>query len=603
MNNFRSYNYQISSFRLNALEWAIFFLLLVMVGRLFYIQIVDHSFYLQAGLSQRSVAKEILPERGHIFALASQEEGSDLYPLAVNKVYYDVSINPSLILRPQNFTDIFAEVLELDEEAKERVFKKVKQDDFYELIAKEVPKERVDILKNKFEELRFDINKSLSDDEQVGSLAAMGLNFDKIVLRYYPDKEIGAHILGFLGYDDSGYLRIGKYGLEAYFENELAGLQGEVVGEADIAGRLLTQSDGEPVKNGADLVLTIDRSVQYAACKALEKSVVRYEAKSGSVIIMDSQTGAIRAMCTFPSFDPNNYSEVDDAEVYNNLAVYHTYEPGSVMKAVAMAIAIDQGKVTPTTVYNDEGEVKFSTGQVIRNSDLKAHGVVDMKEVLAQSLNTGIVFATSEINNKIFEEYMKKFGFGTKSTLAISQDMSGDISSLAKEGDIFKATASYGQGITVTPMQMLNAINVIANRGSLLQPYIVSQIRYKNGSVDQFGPKTLKQVISTGTAAQVSAMMVNVVDSGHATKAGVEGYYVAGKTGTAQVANPDTGKYFTDKTIHTFVGFAPNDNPKFTMLTKLDYPSAASFSADTAAPLFGEIAKFLLEYYQIPPTR
>jgi len=223
--------------------------------------------------------------------------------------------------------------------------------------------------------------------------------------------------------------------------------------------------------------------------------------------------------------------------------------------------------------------------------------------VLASSLNTGIIFATSEINNKVFEDYMKKFGFGKKADISISQDSAGDISSLAKSGDIFKATASYGQGITVTPLQMLSAVNVIANRGEYVKPYMISQINYPDGRQETFSPITERRVIDPSTASQLAAMMVHVVESGHAIKAKVDGYYVAGKTGTAQVADTDTGQYSIDKTIHNFVGFAPNENPKFTMITKLDYPKAASFSADTAAPLFGEIAKYLLEYYQVAPNK
>jgi len=604
MNLFNTHDYQVSKLRINALQGVIFFLILGIVSRLFYLQVIEGDTYLVLGMQQRSIIRDISPERGRIFALASAGGGSDYYPLAVNKVYYEVSVYPFKITRPQNVTDIFAEVLGLDDEKKQQILDKVKKtDDQFELISKEVPKEKVDLLKEKFEQLRFDINKDRDEDEQIENLEELGINFYKNVLRYYPDKDIGAHILGFLGYGDDGFSRVGKYGLEAYFENELSGQGGQIVGEADVSGRLLSSNEGKAVENGYDVVLTIDRAVQYAACKALEKAVSKYDAKSGTVIIMETQTGAIKAMCDYPSFDPNDYSDIEDPEVYNNLAVYGSYEPGSVMKVIAMAIAIDQGKVEPDSTYKDEGEIKFSSGQVIRNAGNEKYGLIDMKEVLASSVNTGAVFATHEINNRIYEDYMKKFGFGQPSGLLISQDAKGDISSLAKEGDIFKATASYGQGITVTPIQMISAVNTIANRGKLVQPYIVSQIKSDDTVIEEFQPKVIRQVIDTATASKVSAMMVNVVDSGHATKAAVPGYYVAGKTGTAQVANTETGRYDDEKTIHNFVGFAPNDNPKFTMITKLDYPTAARYSADTAAPLFGEIAKFLLEYYQIPPKR
>jgi cell division protein FtsI/penicillin-binding protein 2 len=596
---------QISGLRINALWWGIFFLMLLIIVRLFYVQVLNNEYYFNLGLNQRAVVRDIKPERGRIFATANSDKDSQLYPLAINKVYYEISIDPSKITRPQNFTDIFIEILGIeDQEEKDKILEKTqKENRFYELIAKDVSEEKVDLLKAKFEELRFDINKDKSEEEQIKDLSELGVNFVKNVLRYYPDKEIGAHILGFLGYDEQGLNRVGKYGLEGYFENILAGLEGQVVGEADIAGRLLTGDDSQAAENGADIILTIDRTVQYAACRALEKSVALHEAQSGTVIIMETATGAILAMCNYPSFDPNNYSQVDSADVYNNLAVYHNYEPGSVMKAISMAIAIDQGKVTPNTLYNDEGEIKFAGGYVVKNSDLKAHGMVDMKEVLSASLNTGIIFATSEVNNKIFEDYIKKFGFGASVGFDISQDSSGDVSSLAKSGDIFRATASYGQGITVTPLQMVSAFNTLANRGEMMKPYIVSQINYPNGHQEVYQPEKIRRVIEASTASQLSAMLVHVVDTGHSKRAGVEGYYVAGKTGTAQVADSSTGKYHVNKTIHNFVGFAPNENPKFTMLTKLDYPTSAAFAESTAAPLFGEIAKFLLEYYQVAPNR
>ncbi len=603
MNLFHTNEYQISSLRINALQGVIFFLVLSIVVRLFYLQILGNDTYMAMGMEQRSIIRDIRPERGRIFALASVDESDDYYPLATNKVFYEISIDPSKISRPQNVTDIFIEVLALDEEEAEKVFKKVKKNTSFEMIAKDVSREKVELLKERFEELRFDINKEKGGVDELESIEELGLNFYKNILRYYPDKEIGSHILGFLGYGEDGYSRVGNYGLEGYFEEELAGYGGQIVGEADVAGRLVSSNEGKSVENGYDVVLTIDRTVQYATCKSLEKALTRYDAESGSVIIMETKTGAIRAMCNYPSFDPNNYSDVDSADVFNNNAVYAAYEPGSVMKSVSMAIAIDQGKVEPDTTYKDEGEIKFAGGNTIRNAGNEKYGLVNMKEVLASSINTGIVFATSEVNNKIYEDYMQKFGFGQPSGLNISQDFSGDISLLAKEGDIFKATASYGQGITVTPMQMVSAINTIANRGRLVQPYLVSQIRYGDEIVEEYKPRVLRQVIDTATASQVSAMMVHVVDSGHAGKAKVDGYYVAGKTGTAQVANSETGRYDDYKTIHNFVGFASNDDPKFTMIVKLDYPTAARYSADTAAPLFGEIAKFLLEYYQIPPKR
>ncbi len=602
MNLFRTNKkYEISNLRLNTLQGVIFLLLISVVVRLFYLQILQNDYYIEQGLSQRYMIRELTPERGRIWSLASSGAGEELYPLAINKVYYDISVNPLEITRPQNIADILVEIFEVD---KDIVLAKIsKEEKSYELVAKGVTLEKLGELKKALQPIMDEMNKDLPEDSKIENIKDMGFGTEKNVLRYYPDNEIGAHILGFLGYANDGHNREGKYGLEGYFDLDLAGSVGKIEGEKDVDGRLVSDNDGIPVQNGIDLVLTIDRAVQYEVCKRLEKAVARYDAESGTVIVMETKTGAIRAMCNYPSFDPNHYNEVESHQGYNNKAVYDAYEPGSVMKSVSIAIALNEGYIVPETTYKDEGEIKFSSGQRIRNAGNKKYGMVDMKEVLASSINTGAVFATADINNKIFEDYMKRFGFGQDTELQISQEAKGDISSLAKSGDIFKATASYGQGITVTPLQMLNAFNTLANRGNMMKPYIINHTMYEDEILENFEAKQIREVVSKKTASQISAMMVHVVDSGHAGKAAVEGYYVAGKTGTAQAADPDNGKYFSDKFIHNFVGFAPNDNPKFTMITKLDFPKAANYSSDTAAPLFGEIAKFLLEYYQIPPTR
>jgi cell division protein FtsI/penicillin-binding protein 2 len=598
--NNNSNNVLIGNFRINTLQWVIFLLILIIIIRLFYLQVLQNDKYKALASQQHKMVTVLQPERGEIFALTDKKETTQLYPLAVNQISYEVYADPSKVTRPQNLADILVEILAVD--PLETLAKLEKTGDQYEVIKKNVDQTAIDALTIKLDELLKDTNK---DKARKDRQASTGVAWNKEILRFYPDKEVGAHILGFLGYAEDGVTRVGKYGLEGFWQKDLVGLGTQVVGERDMSGRALPFSElAAMVENGADLVLTIDRTVQYQACKALEKSVIRHGAKSGSVIVMETSTGAIRAMCGYPSFDPNNYSQVEDGNVYNNLAVYDSYEPGSVMKAISMAIAVDTGHVTADTIYEDKGEIKFAGGFTVRNSDLKAHGVVDMTQVLVESLNTGVIFASKDIKNKIYEDYMKQFGFGEAFGLEISQEAKGDISALSKKGDIYKATSSYGQGITVTPLQLLGAVNVLANGGNLMKPYLVSELKKNNGQIEKFEPTTLNQVISQGTASTLSAMLTQVVEQGHSKQAAVPGYYIAGKTGTAQVANPETGRYYdASKVIHSFVGFAPVESPKFTMLTKLDFPTSAPYAESTAAPLFGEIAKFLLEYYQIPPTR
>ncbi len=433
-----------------------------------------------------------------------------------------------------------------------------------------------------------------------------GIAFNLKSYRFYPENNTAANIVGFVSYvDDEGY---GRYGLEEFFNEELAGKAGYLKGERGVSNTIIV-NDREYVKPeaGSDLILTMDRSAQFQACAALEAAVAAHNAEGGSVIAVNANTGAILAMCSVPSFNPNNYREVKDLKTYNNPAILYQYEPGSVFKVITMAAAIDQGKVSPSTTYQDEGQIMI-TGwpKAISNSDFStkgAHGIVDMNAVLENSLNTGAIFAMRQIGPKVFSDYVKSFGFGEKTGIELGSESKGNIDNLLKNKvrEIDAATASFGQGIAVTPLQMVMSYQALANQGVLMQPYIVQEIRHSNGSVDELKPKSVRQVVSEQTANTILAMMVNVVESGHAKGAQIPGYYIGGKTGTAQVAT--AGGYSEDKYIHTFIGVVPIDNPQIVMLTKIDAPQGARYAESTAVPLWHDVADFLLKYYQIPKTR
>jgi len=351
--------------------------------------------------------------------------------------------------------------------------------------------------------------------------------------------------------------------------------------------------------DGSDVVLTIDKTIQYYACDELNNGLSKYGADSGSIIVMNPKTGAIIAMCSAPDYNPNDYNKVDDVSVYNNQSLITAYEPGSVFKAVTMAIALDYGKVTPFTTYNDTGVEKIAEYS-IRNSDLKAHGIRTMTQVLEESLNTGTIFAARQVGIDVFADYVKRFGFGRQTDFDLTPEAAGDLSNLDKKHDLYLATASFGQGITVTPMQMVRAYAAIANEGKLMRPFVVEKV---NG-LDQSKitePKTVGQIISKETAKQLGSMLVSVVQNGHAKGAQVSGYLVAGKTGTAQVPDLERGGY-SDKTIHTFVGYAPYDDPAFVILVKFDNVRNGRFAESSAVPSFQKIAKFILDYYEIPPS-
>ena len=395
--------------------------------------------------------------------------------------------------------------------------------------------------------------------------------------RYYSSGNTAAQMLGFVAPDNDGIGKSGKYGLEEYYEERLSGIPGEVS-----EGGKLTQ----PVP-GKGLRLTVDLSIQKESERILSELIDKFGAKGGSVMVQEPVSGKILAMASDPTFDPNNYSK-SDVSVFLNPVTQQVYEPGSVFKIVTMASALDAGKVTPDTKYNDLGKLTVYD-KTIQNWDLKAHGWVTMTNVIEKSLNTGSAFAEKKLGHGAFLSYLNKFGFDEITGIDLPGEVRGSLKSIVpKSPEINYVTASYGQGISVTPIAMLNAVSAIANGGKLMRPYLNSEIQ----------PELIREVISREAATQMTNMMVSAVDK--AEVAHIKGYSVAGKTGTALV--PEKGRY-TDRVINTYVGFAPASNPKFTILIKLNEPVGAPLAGQTVVPAFRDLAQFMLNYYNIPPDR
>ena len=374
--------------------------------------------------------------------------------------------------------------------------------------------------------------------------------------------------------------------------------------EKDVAGRWITLATRSltPAQDGDDIYLTLDAAIQYKAQEVLKKTVAKHGAESGSVIVLNPKTGAVLALANYPDFDLNEYNKISDPGIYSNKSLSADYEPGSVFKPITMAAALNEGKVNPETTYEDTGSVTVDD-RTIKNSDLKANGVQTMTQVLEKSLNTGMVFVESKLGHEAFRKYIKKFRFGSPLGIELPSEAKGDTDNLNRRGDIWYATGSFGQGITVTPLQLITAYTAIANEGKLMKPYVVDRIVHPDKTEEKTFPDELETVLDPKTAAKVSAMLVNVVESGHGQKAAVNGYYIAGKTGTAQVPYKDRSGYDPTKNIGSFVGFGPVDNPAFLMLVRIDHPKDVRFAESTAAPAFGEIASFILNYLQIPPSR
>lgn len=595
------------------------------IYKLYDLQIRQHGRYVALAQRQQQGVSTLLPKRGRVFIQDSQEfkANGELFPLATNKQFATIYAKPSLIKDvpaaaealystynqkrvEREIDDLIANDPTMASSTAE--FRQVKKELELRQRKEKIINEYLAVLGKK-DDPYVPISKKVEEEEALAikALKIEGLNYDMFQDRYYPERNVGSHVLGFLGYMDD--TRRGRYGLEGFFERELSGSSATMNVDKSASGDAMLKTDQlDKVTDGSDLILTINRSVQFETCRLLKAAVDRHGANGGSVVIMEPKTGAIIAMCAVPDFDPNNYREVEKIEVFNNPVIFDSYEPGSTFKAITMAAAVDQVKVGPNTTYTDKGYIMVDGWpKPIKNSDYESkggHGVTSMNIVLQDSLNTGSYFAMQSIGAPMFAEYLKRFGFGEKTGIELETETAGNIISMTgkKIKPVAAATASFGQGITATPIQMINSYAVIANGGMLMKPFLVKAIISPDGGQIVTQSTQVRRVISNRTATLMTGMLVNAVENGHAKRAKVPGYYVAGKTGTAQVASKDK-KGYGDQTIQTFIGYAPANSPKFVMLTRLDDPKDSKFAESSAVPLFGEIATFVLNYYQVPQER
>ena len=427
-----------------------------------------------------------------------------------------------------------------------------------------------------------------------------GIRLVRSSVRLYPEGDLAGQLIGYLGRDGAGL-----WGVEADFDSMLRGKDGWLTTERDALGRPIafSQRAEKPAVEGGEVQLTIDRFMQAIIEKALTDSLAKYNAKSGSIIVMNPRTGAILAMASRPTValskvDLNN-KDLDS--IVRNRAITDLYEPGSTMKTLTTAIAIDKGLITPESTYVDTGVAKVSNYE-IRNWDFSANGVQTVRQYLQKSLNTGSVWIAQKTGPETFYQYVKNFGFGESTHMGLAGEAEGQYRTQndANWYAVDLATNSYGQGIAVTPLQMLTAVNTIANQGRLMRPYVVSKIVTDNTS-RTFGPVEVRQVISPQTAATVLKLMNDVVDGVDLHGAKTPGYHVAGKTGTTLVSIP-TG-YDLDSTIASFAGFIPYEDPQISVLIKLDQPTGGlNLGGQTAAPVFSTVASQIMDYLRVPPT-
>lgn len=558
---------------------CVFAAALFVCGQLFNLQVLKYDHYTALATDTREIYKQLSPTRGQIY-LQDSRAGQE-YPAAINRSYYSVYVVPRDI--PQGHiastTDFLAELFEFDEERKNKLFEQLsKENDPYEPVAAKIVEEKIEIIKEK---------------------KIQGVGYVSQDYRFYPEGVSGAHILGFVGRDENNKA-LGHYGVEGAWEKELSGQSGFLAGEKNALGGLIF-SAGTTLKkaeDGADLLLTIDRAVQYKSCDFLKKGFEEYEARNASLILLDVKTGAVLSMCSLPDFDPNDYGKVESVADYNNSAIFTPYEPGSVFKPIVMSMALDLGLVEPNTSFDDPGfrEIDDFT---IHNALEKKYGRVTMTQVLENSINTGMIWVEEKMSRADLKNYTEKFGFGRETGIGLDTEMPGDISSFDKKADIYAANASFGQGFTATPLQVAVAYAALANDGKLLRPYIVKEVRYPDGRKETASPKVVANVISSRAQKLITGMLISVVENTYKNSARLPDYYIAGKTGTAQIA--ERGGY-SEESNHTFVGYFPANDAKFVLLVKYEAPQR-DWAESTAAPVFKQVADFVLDYYGIKEDR
>lgn len=535
---------------------------IVLSGRLFYWQVLRRDdVFANSSVSKAALAAGIW--RGNIF-------DSHGHYLAVASVSYDVGASPVLIT---NKAEAAAQLAPALQQPVEDIAAKLSQNERpWVLLASNVP---------------------AANGQAVKDLGLMGITLDASPARYYPEGRLAAPVLGFVNHEQRAF-----FGLEQYYDSHLRGSASGMAGEPQV---LLDWPSVQAQGNPVDLNLTIDRIIQHEAEQHLQDALSEYGALSGVIIVMDVKTGAVLAMAVAPSYDPNDFANVSSADLYINTAISREYEPGSVFKLITMAAALDAGVVRPTDTYLDEGKIEVG-GRMFQNWDRKAYGETTMTELLAHSLNVGAVEIALKLGPERFYEAVRRFGFGEVTGIDLANEAAGSFrvpgTPYWSVSDL--ATNSFGQGLGVTPIQMVTAVAALANDGKLMRPYVVDRMSVDGQVVWQATPQAVRQVVAPEVAAQLTEMMVQALPQ-ETPLAVVPNYTSAGKTGTAEVAI--SGRYDESAVIASFVGFLPARDPRLAILVKLDRPQHEAWGSRCAAPVWRSLAGKLCAYLGIPPDQ
>lgn len=554
-----------------------FLIIIVLIGlglvfRLFQKQILEHSYYIALAQQQHQTIQELPAHRGKIFG---QTRYGGETVLATNQTFYSLLAVPRQIEDKDRTAAALSQRIDL---SKSQLLEKINNDLPY-----------IPPLAEKL---------SYQQAQEIAGENLKGIYLVANDYRFYPEKYLACYITGYLNRDGDG-----QYGIEQFYDQILKGDVGLIRAHQDVYGRYISVYEKQQPSDGWDLILTVDLTLQHKADQVIAEAVERYQAESGSIIIINPKNGDILAMAHSRKYDPNNYSreaEQKGVELFLDPTISEVYEPGSILKPITMASALDADVVDPETSRYFPASVKVD-GNEIWNSAKKAYGEETMVEVLENSDNVGMVWVQQKLGKKKLHHYLEKFGFGALTGVDLEGEVCGSLLSYPDQyRDIDAASNAFGQAISVTPLQMITSYTPFINQGRLVQPHILDKkIDPNSGKEEKFRVNRTEPIISQQAADEISQMLVSVVDNGQANLARIEGYRIAGKTGTAQV--PDGSGYSETETIHSFIGFAPADDPVFLMLVKLNRPKAVRWASLSAGPTFKQMAEFIFNYYQIKP--
>lgn len=572
---------------------------LILAGRLFFIQIINHEHYAAQAKKQHWFSETLPARRGSIFA-------SDNFPLASSQDFFLLYAEPSKVEDAPNYSKKLAPIIFPEYQTA------YEKRDYTSLANMELA--ITNQLSSEYKWIKLASKISRDQKTIITSLNLPGLGFENEPVRYYPEGTMAAHLLGFVGGGDSGK-RVGYYGLEGYYNGDLRGKDGVVYEELSASGNpilLSAQKRIDPV-TGRDLYTTIDRAVQFLIEERLAAAVMHYGAKSGQVIVVNPNTGEIIAMASFPIFNmypwekpiPKEKGEDTPPEPWeyeqvSNPVISVAYEPGSVMKPMTIASGIDSKTINRNTVFTDSGPVTIS-GYKIDNWDGKHYGQQNIQELLQKSNNIGACWVGMQIGWGKYMPYLRNFGFGATLGVDLEGEERGLLPATDQLNDVRLCNVSFGQGISATPLQMIMSFSSLVNGGNLYRPYLVKKISQEGRVIFEQKPEVIRRVISESTSSEMINLLIGAVSEGESKFYNLPGYTMGGKTGTAQIPL-ESGGYDPKKTNATFIGFLPS-YLNFVMLVKLEQPSSSIYAAETAVPLWMTIAFDLTGYYGIKPDK